>query len=355
MSYYNITLSSSASSAFLPFLLVNGTYYNGGYNTIYNGTFDAISGLAMDSISTGNQKGYGMLSNSTSSMTTSFYNTYASAGLRLLLEPNDPIQNSQFTVTSSNVNLSNSTCFYTDTTNSFIYYSPIYITNGPVNYENWPEQYQQQYTLIFPELHELSSGILRIQSVLVNGLDGSGSILPENRQQTINLSNQNIQNFCVNNCGYINSDTTILNISGTLRIPIHLSGLTTLASNTIYLSTSFSYDVYVTNGSQYSWPNGKPTATIRILFDRSSLYTHRMKLQGHVNDNQDWNNLDSIGSSPFGTPTNGWLVDLRIVNDLLMYNRASSYSLLSFLYPQTSTVNSPSILNVNYVIPLSAL
>lgn len=196
MSYYNITLSSSASTSILPFLLVNGSIYNGPYNTVFNGTFDNTSGLVMESVPVGQQKGYGMLANSTSSMTTSFYNTYSSAGLRLLLEPNNPIENSTITVESSNVSITNTTCLYGDTTNSLVYYSPLYLCNGPISYENWPEQYQQTYTLVFPENHELASGNIRIQSVLINGLNGSGTILPENQQKIVTLSNQNIQNFC---------------------------------------------------------------------------------------------------------------------------------------------------------------
>lgn len=354
MSYYNITLSSSASTSILPFLLVNGTIYNGPYNTVYNGTFDNTSGLVVDPSPVGAQKGYGMLANSTSSMTTTFYNTYSGSGLRLLLEPNNPLENSSLIIDqASYVTITNPTCSYADTTNSFIYYSPVYITNGPVSYENWPSQYQQSYTLIFPESYELSKGNLRIQSVLVNGLNGEGALTPDNQQKTIVLNNQNIQNFCINDCGYIGPQTSLIIATGTLMIPLYLSGLTTSSTNTILLSVPFSYDIHVVNGT-YVWPNGKPTVVIRVSFDRSKLYTHRMLIQGHSNVNQDWSNLNSIGPNPVGVPANGRLIDLRTVNDLLMFNRSSSYSLFTFLYPQTSTSTSPTILNVNYVIPLTA-
>lgn len=355
MSYYNITLSSSASNTMLPFLLINGNIYNGPYNTVFNGTFNNASGLVMESVPVGAQKGYGMLANSTSSITTSFYNTYSSAGARLLLEPNNPLENSSITLDQSTyVTITNPTCLYSDTTNSFIYYSPLYITNGPVSYENWPDQYQQSYTLVFPESYELSTGNLRIQSVLVNGLNASGAVVGDNQQKTVILNNQNIQNFCINNCGYIGPQTNLFNVSGTLRIPLYLSGLTTSSSNTILLSIPFSYDVNVVNGV-YVWPNGKPTAVIRVSFDRSKLYTHRMLFQGHTSSNQDWSNLNTIGPNPVGTPANGWPIDLRMINDLLIFNRTSSYSLFTFLYPQSSTSSSTDVvLNANYVIPLTA-
>lgn len=359
MSYYNITISSSISNTILPYLLINGTYYNGPYNTIFNGTFNSASGLLMESVPVGNQKGYGMLANSTSSVTTSFNNTYSPAGLRFLLEPNNPFQNSAISISTTNVTITNITCSFGDTTNSIIYYSPLYISNGPVSYENWPEQYQQQYTLVFPDAHELVSGNLRIQAVLVDGLDGAGSVINENRQKNITLSNQNIENFCINNCGYIGPQTSVMNVSGTLKIPLYLSGMTNSSSNTVILSIPFSYNVNVVNGF-YQWPSNKPTAIIRVLFDRSHLYTHRMQIQGRTTIYQDWNNLNLIGQSPYGTPIDGWTVDLRIINDLLMFNRTSSYSLMTFLYPQTSTsstldVNQSIVLNVNYIIPLSTL
>jgi hypothetical protein len=359
MSYYNITLSSSASTSVLPFLLVNGRIYNGAYNTVYNGTYDAISGLLMETVPVGSQKGYGMLANSTSSMTTTFYNTYASAGARFLLEPNNPIQNSSITVQSSYVTITNPTCTYTDTTNSLIYYSPLYFGNGPVSYENWPEQYKQQYTFIYPDAHELVSGNVRIQGVSINGLDGTGTIVDSNQQKNVTLNSQNFQNLCINDCGYIAVQTSVINVSGTLRMPLYLSGLTNASSNTITLNVPFSYNINVENGV-YKWPNNnKPTTIIQLTFDRSMLYTHRMILQGHISSGQDWNNLNTAGPSPSGNPANGWSVDLRTINDLFMFIRSSSFSLFTFLYPQTSTtstidVNNSNILNVNYVIPLSA-
>lgn len=355
MSYYNITLPSLVSTSILPFLLVNGSIYNGPYNTIFNGTFNNASGLVMESVPVGSQKGYGMLANSTSSMVTSFYNTYSSAGARLLLEPNNPLENSSITIDQATyATITNPTCSYSDTTNSFIYYSPVYIADGPVSYENWPEQYQQSYTLVFPDAHELLTGNLRIQSVLINGLTGSGTPTPDNKQKTVVLNNQNIQNFCINNCGIIGPLTSLFNVSGTIRIPMYLSGISSSSTNTILLSIPFSYNVNVVNGT-YVWPNGKPTVVIRVSFDRSKLYTHRIQLQGHSSVNQDWSNLNTIGPNPVGTPANGWPVDLRTISDLLIFNRSSSYSLFTFLYPQTSTSSSTDVvLNANYVIPLTA-
>jgi hypothetical protein len=141
-------------------------------------------------------------------------------------------------------------------------------------------------------------------------------------------------------------------------MPLYLSGMSNSLSNTIILSVPFSYIVNVQNGT-YTWPSGTPPTTrIRVLFDRSLLYTHRMQIQGRTSVFQDWNNLNTIGPAPYGTPVNGWPVDLRIINDLLMYNRSSSYNLMTFLYPQTSTSyslnsNQSIILNVNYIIPLA--
>lgn len=335
-----------------------------------NSSYLASYNVTLDSQSSNNQTGFGVLGGSIQSV---YGSAYASAGKRLLLAPTDPLNNQTTTVFAfSNCTTTNASGVLVAPSLNYgfplvnpmnashtLEYGVQWNSLGPVSYEDFTSgTYTQEYTLVFPSSNDVANGNLRVQAARIDAYNSSNvRINPTTYNVTLNRSN--ISGLCLNACttGPIPGVENIM-VTCNVLVDVSLSGLkpfnvnaygTSANLGSMFVNIPLSYTVLNTNGV-YSWPGDTvPQMKVRIAFDSNNLYTHKMTIQGKFDANSRWRDLDA-DTTGIATVAS-WYVDLRESYDILTFTAGDFYNLNVCLYPQ-QTDAAPPIYNSPFWIPL---
>ena len=344
----NFTMYNNASLpiARLPILYPSNADYNSSNSNWNNASF-----LQLDNIyGSNNQTGFGVLGGS---MQTTFHNLHASQ-VRLALTPTDPVNTGAITTSAlnnTNFMFGDASLAYANTSNNLTY-NGSYVAAGPVSYESYSNgSYAQRYTLVMPTAAELASGILRVQSILVDGFSDNTSVVPLNAAPlVIPMARFNITNFCINQCmGSVPNVTNVM-VSYNIVINAALSGVLPYdpsnagQQNAMSLTIPVSYTVFQTGSQSYNYGGNVPTPAVWIQWNSSNLYTHVITLQGRLTNNDEWLDLVNYNSQFPGS----YNIDLRESYDILTFSNTSLYTLNFCLYPQSNVA----FTNAHYVMPM---
>jgi hypothetical protein len=361
---YNVS-NVAYNSSKLPVLQgVSGGNYNSS-NTSFSFTG---SYLSLDPSTFNGIQGFGVLGgyvDSDAEMRMS-----STGNWRLVLVPSNPIGTSSVSETHANVTITNGiTAGYAN--NSSISYKVSYANNGPVIYNSFPDgNYYQTYTLDFPTPEELRTN-KRVQRVKINGYDQNDVKLNANEYVIDTLTNGNFNYNSTNPISSTDGVSGITTFNYVLTVDLSLSGVKPFVASSspavndgaLVLNIPISYQIKQTLGV-YSYVNGQPSITVKVLFNGDNLSTHQIRMQGETVLDPNGNTIPLQWADTYLYANNlgydavdFWSMDLREPVDVLGFDATSGnntlYTFNFSLYPQITDV-APAFYNSYYVMPFSS-